>query len=277
MQYDNNSWQVADQVLQQQYASVTANASLPIVIWPWHDYGAAAYQTDGSSNPSPYNTQAFTDFIANAYNNGDEFVTMADLANRMASFDQSTVTSSVSGNVITATITSPATATNALTDGTFALDVSGQGSEVIESATENGVAYYAYDATKLFVPADGGSFAITLGTTASAVTHITALPMRADLLSVSGDGTNLSFSVAGQGDVTIELGEVGANLTPVVTGASIASLAGNQLVLSLLNTGTNTVTLTMRPARPVISGAVADQTVTDQATITPFSGVTIAI
>jgi serralysin len=37
------------------------------------------------------------------------------------------------------------------------------------------------------------------------VTHITGLPMRADFLSVMGDGTNLSFSMAGDGAVDLHI------------------------------------------------------------------------
>ena len=46
--------------------------------------------------------------------------------------------------------------------------------------------------------------------------------MRGDLLSVTGDGLNLSFSMIGDGQVVIDLGSYG-NKTPVVTGATITS------------------------------------------------------
>ena len=69
-----------------------------------------------------------------------------------------------------------------------------------------------------------------------------SLPMRGDLLAVSGDGLDLSFSMVGAGDVLIDLGGTG---TPTVTGAgeTIKSLVGNQLDLSLSGLGEHDVTI----------------------------------
>ena len=47
--------------------------------------------------------------------------------------------------------------------------------------------------------------------------------MRADLVSVTGNGLNLSFTMVGTGDVLVDLGEA-TTLTPIVTGATIVSL-----------------------------------------------------
>ena len=49
----------------------------------------------------------FTEFIKTAVAANSEFVTLEDLADRIRSFEKSTLTSSISGNVITATVTSP--------------------------------------------------------------------------------------------------------------------------------------------------------------------------
>jgi len=62
--------------------------------------------------------------------------------------------------------------------------------------------------------------------------YITALPMRGDLLSLSGNGLDLSFSMFGEGEVIIDLGPHN-NQTPVVTGATIHSLTGDLLELTL--------------------------------------------
>ena len=77
----------------------------------------------------------------------------------------------------------------------MALDVVNGGTQVIQNVTN----WYAYNAQELFLPTNGGTFTINLGTTQDDVTHIASLPMRGDLLSVTGDGLNLSFSMIGDG------------------------------------------------------------------------------
>ena len=64
--------------------------------------------------------------------------------------------------------------------------------------------------------------------------------MRGDLLSVTGDGLNLSFSMFGEGHVIVDLGGTSA---PIVTGATIASQVGNVLDLSLTGLGQHDVTI----------------------------------
>jgi len=211
------------------------NAQTPIVLWPWHDYGPTLTSDPGVS--SPYTLGLFTDWIERAYASGAEFVTGAELAERIQSFYHSGVTSTINGNVIDVTVASQ----NA---GDFALNLSGLGAQVIA----NVAGWYAYDEDSLFLPDAGGSFSITTGAIADNVTRIVALPMRADLLSVTGDGLNLGFSVFGEGNVLIDLGEVG-NLMPVVTGGAIASLTGDMLDISLSGIGLHTVGLSfMAPA-----------------------------
>ena len=184
----------ADALWAQEWNALVANANLPIVVWPWHDYGATQWCL-GPGWPRPTRSQMYTDFIERAYQAGDEFVTASDLASRIQSFAQSGVTSTVNGNVITVTVASAHA-------GDFALDIAGQGSQVIANVAN----WYAYDSDSLFLPETGGNFTITLGAAADDVTHITALPMRGDLLSVTGDGLNLSFSMFGEGHVVIDLG-----------------------------------------------------------------------
>jgi hypothetical protein len=190
-------------------ANAANSAGTPIDVLPIHDYGAAAWNTTTNSpTGSPYATDPtagnmYTYILSQAYNAGYEFVTLEDLASREQSFDNSEVTSTVNGNVINVSVAS----THA---GEFALDVAGAGSQVIENAGT----WYAYDTNSIFLPETGGNFAITLGATQDAVTHI-ASPMRGDLLSVTGDGLNLSFSMVGEGQVVIDLGNYG-NKSPVV-------------------------------------------------------------
>jgi hypothetical protein len=124
--------------------------------------------------------------------------------------------------------------------GTFALDL--EGGQAIASVD----GWYAYDADSVFLPEAGGSFAINLGAAPADVTHITGLPARARLLSLSGDGVALDFSVLGEGRVVVDL----ANYTGrqvVVTGAHVASLVGEQLELSLGVPGRHDVSIRAVP------------------------------
>ena len=160
-----------------EWNSLTANAETPIVVWPIHDYGAAAWNSEGAS---PYVTSMFTNWIQRADSAGSEFVTLDDLASRILAFKAATVTSTVNGNTITANVA----ASNV---GKFALDVDGQGAQVIKNVT----GWYAYDNDSVFLPASGGNFTITMGAAQDDVTHIFDIFARSSLQSVSGNGTNL--------------------------------------------------------------------------------------
>jgi hypothetical protein len=109
---------------------------------------------------------------------------------------------------------------------------------VIESVT----GWYAYDDDQVFLPEGGGQFPIQLGSSAAALTRITALPMRARLLSVTGNGSELTFSFEGEGDVTVRLHP--SLLTDlVVTGAGSFSQNGDTLTMQFTSFGTHNVTL----------------------------------
>ncbi|HEY7578050.1 MAG TPA: hypothetical protein VH855_10675, partial [Acetobacteraceae bacterium] len=122
------------------------------------------------------------------------------------------------------------------------------------------------------LPRNGGPFTINLGATQDAVTHIASLPMRGDLLSVTGDGLNLNFSMVGTGEVKIDLANT--TVTPIVTGATVIGQSGKELDLSLTSTGENDVSILLA-APPTISGTLAGQATADLAAISPFSKVTI--
>jgi len=68
---------------------------------------------------------------------------------------------------------------------------------------QNAGSWYAYDNNSIFLPRNGGTCQRYAGTSQDDVTHINWLPMRADLLSVTGNGTNLAFSMTGDGEVDI--------------------------------------------------------------------------
>ena len=249
-----------------QFNALTTNAAgTPVVVLPVHDYGVAAWNTTTDTGTgSPYTTAMYTQFIAQAYAANYEFLTLEELAARDEAQQKAAINYTTVGNTITATVTPDPTAPDV---GGMALDVVNGGTDVIQNVT----GYYAYNAQELFLPTHGGTFTINLGTTQDAVTHIASLPMRGDLLSVTGDGLNLSFAMVGTGDVLVDLANTA---TPTVTGATIVSDVGNQLTLSLTNAGENDVSITLA-ALPTISGTVAGQATTDLVAIAPFSKVTI--
>ena len=217
----------ASAVWAKELAGLTAGGDAPVVVWPWHDYGPTEWTTSGLA--SGYTKQMFTDFIAQAAKADLEFVTLADLAARISAFQNTTIISTVVGNTITAKV--------GATTGTFSLDVDGQSTgQVIKSVA----GWYAYDADKVFLPKAGGTYTITMGAVADDVTHITALPMRAELTALSGDGRDLSFTLEGEGKVTIDLKAPGTDWT-TVTGAKIASQIGEILTIDIGAIGTHAV------------------------------------
>ncbi|MES2338060.1 MAG: cadherin domain-containing protein [Pseudomonadota bacterium] len=247
MEFQKKTVAEAEAIWAKEFAQITSEADAPVVVWPWHDYGPAMWSTGGAS---PYVTSMFTNWIARAAAAGMEFVTLDDLADRIAAFQKSTITTSVAGNVISATV-SASTST-----GEFALDVDGQGSQVIKNVT----GWYAYSADKVFLPQAGGTFTITIGAVADDVTHIVALPMRGTLLSVAGDGRNLSFSVEGEGKVVVDIQAPGANWTKV-TGATIAGISGELLTLDIGGIGRHDVSLTFEAnVAPVITSFASGTT-----------------
>ena len=205
------------------FNQLSANSETPVIVWPWHDYGATNWDTSGTGADPGYTAQMFTDFIAYAYNAGYEFVTSADLAARIAAQQKATLSETTNGNVITATITPDPTAPNL---GGMALNVTNGGDQIIQNAGT----WYAYDSNSIFLPSGGGTFTVTLGYWQDDLTHINALPMRADLRSVTGDGLNLAFSMAGDGQVDIHLQAVDTNIVSI-QGAPAATLFGADLAL----------------------------------------------
>lgn len=227
MEWQKKTIAEAEAAWAKEFADLTSNADAPVVVWPWHDYGPTAWNTGGAS---PYNQAMFTNWIARASAAGMEFVTLADLAARIKAFDTTTITSTVTGNVITAKVTA--------TTGTFALDVDGQGGTVIQ----NVAGWYAYDNDKVFLPKAGGTFVITMGAVADDVTHIVDLPMRASLVTVAGDGRNLSFRVEGEGKVVVDLKAAGTDWV-TWSGANKVAQAGELLTLDVGAAGVHDVAI----------------------------------
>ena len=207
------------------FNQLSTNSQVPVIVWPWHDYGPTDWNTSGTGTPPSYTSQMFTNFIAYAYSAGYEFVTSEDLAARTAAQQKATLSETTNGNVVTATITPDPTAPDL---GIMALNVvNGAAGQVIQNAGN----WYAYDNNSIFLPRNGGTFNVTLGTAQDDVTHIDSLPMRADLLSVTGDGANLSFSMTGDGVVDVHVKTPGANIISI-QGAPAATLTGTDLSLA---------------------------------------------
>jgi hypothetical protein len=136
----------------------------------------------------------FENTIAKAYNSGSEFITSADVAQRINTFRDTKLTVDSTGSTITATVNAPQL-------GKFSLAVNTEPGQIIQSVDD----WYAYSDDHVFLGENGGTYNIQLGTFSASNTHITKLPMRSKLIDLSGDGTNLSFSFEGEGWVVVDL------------------------------------------------------------------------
>ena len=253
VQYEGKTVAQAEADWAAQFNALAANAAgTPVVVLPVHDYGVAAWNTTTDTGTgSPYTTAMYTQFIAQAYADNYEFLTLEELAARTEAQQKAAINYTTVGNTITATITPDPTAPDV---GGMALDVINGGTNVIQSVTN----YYAYNAQELFLPTHGGSFTINLGATQDNVTHIELLPMRGDLLSVTGNGRDLSFAMDGTGQVVIDL-ETGTS-APIVTGATVVSDVGSHLTLSLTSTGENDVAVYIAPTEFVTTVSLSTDT-----------------
>ena len=213
-----------------EFASITDHGNTPITVFPWHDYGLTDWDLGGSVDYS-YPLEMFEIVISTAAASGAEFVTGQDLADRIDSFHNSGLTATQSGNVITATVASSDA-------GNFAL---GTGDGRIASVAN----WYAWDEDQVFLPRAGGTFQITLGATPADVTHISELPMRAELLSVSGNGKNLSAKVHGNGEMEITLASQGSQAV-VITGAAGGDVVDKIATLRLDGISDHTTTVQYR-------------------------------
>src|SRR3546814_6864732 len=77
-----------------------ANAGTPVIVWPWHDYGAADFLSGSPTVDSPYDISLFTSWIQHAVAANMEFVTLDYLAERMTAGKNATITTTVAGNTI---------------------------------------------------------------------------------------------------------------------------------------------------------------------------------
>jgi hypothetical protein len=147
----------------------------------------------------------FDSLINKAHLFGSEFITGKDFADRIKVFNNAGISISQQGNTIYGNV-------KANNSGQFALKVA-DGNTI--KSVDN---WYAYDDKNVFIDRDGGNYKIHLGSTPDAVTHLSALPSRSQLISVKGDGTDLQFTLKGKGKVIIALKCNPANIA--VSGGS---------------------------------------------------------
>ncbi|AFY78424.1 hypothetical protein Ple7327_3198 [Pleurocapsa sp. PCC 7327] len=239
--------QQAEAVWAQEYAEIINKAAQPIVLFPWHDYGPTLAEPG-------YTKEMFANFIARAYNDNTEFVTFADLHQRIKTFEQSQLFINNAGNTITARV-----ASNDV--GKFSLNISNN--QPIQSVNN----WYAYDRDTVFLPKNGGEFTINLGATPDDVTRITNLPMRAELLSLTGNGTDLEFTFVGEGEVVIDLKAAnGRNYS--IEGASSWTLNGEilRMQFNTVKQHTGRVSLSPTVASPLaVANPIADVAVDEDA------------
>jgi len=176
----------AKQIWFNEFDDLVSHNNQALIHWPWHDYGP------NDSDNAGYNLDMFESLISKAHQFGSEFITGKDFSNRIKSFKNTGTTIFRQGNTITANVKTSAS-------GKFALKMSS--GNTIKSVNN----WYAYDKNQVFLDKDGGKYTINLGANADAVTHITTLPSRSQLISVTGDGTDLQFQLEGNGKVNIDL------------------------------------------------------------------------
>ena len=252
----------------QEWQEAISLSDLPVVVFPWHDYGLTGWvtdygTTDANGVPKTYGNEAmFTPLIEAAFNYGSEFVTLADLAARISAFAQATLhtTFDAANNAIAASVT------GAL--GTFQLD--------LDTTIASVDGWYAYDADSVFLPVGGGNFTVRLGAQQVDVTRIVELPARGNLLSVAGDGLDLDFTLHGEGKVIVD---PGAAFNPVtagfsITGATATLRADGLLQIDLGGMGLHAVSLRFNTT--FIRSVTTDETHTVIAgTAAPGSTVTV--
>jgi hypothetical protein len=229
----------AEQYWAAEYDRLMKRASQPIIHWPWHDYGPTSGTAKG------YTASMFQNTIAKAFNTGAEFATGADVAQRINTFKNAKLTVTQNASQYTATV-------NSANVGKFSIGLNLPAGQKIQNVTN----WYAYNDDKVFLPDAGGTFVIQAGTAADAVTHITALPMRAKLLSVTGNGANLTASFEGEGTVTVALAGAPSTFN-ISSDSGVLTTSGNTASLKFATWGTHTITITPAVITPVNHPPVA--------------------
>ncbi|MCY7369053.1 MAG: hypothetical protein LH474_12980, partial [Chamaesiphon sp.] len=226
-----------------EYNQLLSHAHKPIIQFAYHEYGVVEEEPG-------YKRSIYENFIARAFNDGTEFVTLDDAQSRMRAFQKSQVTINQVGDTIAAVVTPDLITTTGV--GKFSLDI--ESTKQIKNVGN----YYAFDKDSVFLTKTGGNFTINLGTTTDNVTHINALAQRAELLSVTGDGQNLDYTFNGEGKISINLNiPTGKGIT--TTGADSFTIIGNRLEMRFNQLGFHTAkVLVGNDLAPTIGTAIAN-------------------
>lgn len=211
---------------QNEYLDLNQNANQPILHWPWHDYALAS--TEESAN---YSTSMFTSLLSLADGDNAEFLTADDLQKRIRAYEASQLYLSTGSNSVTAQVLGTGL-------GRSSLEVNPGSGNVIASVD----GWYAYSDDHIFLPNNGGTFTANFDTTPAPATHITNLPMRADLQSVTGNGVDIAYTFSGEGSVFLDV-NIPAGLTSgdaVISGTAVYTFTGNTLEMVFDTIGTHT-------------------------------------
>ncbi|EAW34922.1 polysaccharide deacetylase family protein [Lyngbya sp. PCC 8106] len=258
VQFEGKTATQAEAIWKQEYNDIANHAGMPIFHWPWHDYGPTNWQTNPPNAAPGYTEEMFTNLIAKAYSEGAEFVTAADLSERIKTFEKAKVFTESTGNTITAKVEE---ATNTSV-GSFGLNV--EKGQKIQSVNN----WYAYDQDTVFLPKNGGEFTINLGNTPLDVTRIIDLPMRAELISVTGNGQNLNYTFTGAGTVKLDL-KIPQGQEVVTTGADSTTLNGDILEMVFNNDSQHTASISFaeipQDQPPTVANPIANITVDEDA------------
>lgn len=170
----------------EQYQGLLNHSPLPIIHCLWHDYGL-------TESVEGYRTGMYERLVSRAAEEDAEFVTVGELESRIRSLCDARYS------------------VTWITDNELDLEVSGAGlgcfsvqldCEPVIGSIER---WYAYHDRRIFLPAGGGTFRISLEETPADVTRIDRLPMRAELIETAGDGQELQFVLHGEGLAGVKL------------------------------------------------------------------------
>jgi len=215
IEWQQKSAEESSAIWSRQLDTLSVNANQAIFHWPIHDYGPLQWNSTTQSFDSRYQSFMFEETINKAADINTEFVTSMELNDRIRSYSMANILESAVTNTSTSTYrvtvacSSPEGNLGTMAISPMNLALKKDSSLRIESVGE----WYAFNENKVYVPTQGGSFDITLGSGDPRTTRITSLDMRMELIDVVGDGMDIQFHVRGSGKVVVSLGSTGHTFT----------------------------------------------------------------